>query len=154
MFRDGEKISTIDNRNVSIGEIIKLMLGNKTYSNYKRQHSYATDEVLMEVKHVSTAKLKDVSLHIKKGEVLGIAGVVGAGKTEVAKAIFGLDKISQGNIVFENKKYNPLPQNAIADGLALVPEERQAEGLIPDFPNSSNITVTYLKKWCRGGGHL
>jgi ABC-type sugar transport system ATPase subunit len=151
VFRDGERISTMENEGVTIESIVKLMLGNKTYNNYKREVCYAKDEVLMEVNDICSDKLCGVSFNIKKGEVLGIAGVVGAGKTEVAKAIFGLDKVHKGGLKLNGKTYKPTPKNAILNGMAFVPEERQAEGLIPDFTNACNVSITYLKKWAKAG---
>ena len=151
VFRDGNKVETVENKDISVNDIIRLMLGNKTYSNYKRVNTYIQDEVVLELENVNTDKLNDISLQVKKGEVVGIAGMVGAGKTEVAKAIFGLDKIHKGTVKFgtKHKRYNPI--SAIAEGMAFVPEERQAEGLIPDFSVSNNVSLTYLNKWSKLG---
>jgi ribose transport system ATP-binding protein len=84
--------------------------------------------------------------------MVGIAGVVGAGKTEIAKAVFGLDKIVSGSIEVMGKTYVPSPENAIRHKIALVPEERQAEGLVPNYCVSKNISLTYLKKYANRAG--
>ena len=151
VFRDGRKIDTIKGSDASIGIIISMMLGNKTYNSYQRGDSYKCEDICLELENVYTDKLKNVSFKLHKGEVLGIAGVVGAGKTEIAQAIFGLDKISKGKIKAFGKDYTPTPQNAIKSGIALVPEERQAQGLIPNYCVKKNITLTYLEKWCNWG---
>lgn len=75
--------------------------------------------------------------------------MVGAGKTEIANAIFGLDRIRSGQVLINGKVIKHTPKNAIANGIALVPEERRSQGLIPDFPLTYNVTLTYLKKWVK-----
>lgn len=149
VFRDGRKIGTMDRSEATITKIISMMLGNKTYDNYQRGCSYCCEDVCFQAKNIYTDRLKDVSFNLKKGEILGIAGVVGAGKTEIAKAIFGLDSIEKGQMQVVGKEYSPSPKNAIASGIALVPEERQTEGLVPNYCVSKNTTLTYLDKWVK-----
>ncbi len=151
VFRDGRKIDTISGKEATSEQIVSMMIGHKTYNDYKREENYCNDEVQLEINHLCNHKLKDISFKLRKGEILGIAGVVGAGKTEIAKAIFGLDNITSGEIKICNIKYIPTPQNAINNRIALVPEERKEEGLIPDYCVSKNITLTYLKKWYKWG---
>ena len=150
VFRDGSKVGTLDKEKdeIEIDTIIKMMLGGKKYDAFKRDHSYATDEVVMKLENVTTEKIHDVSFELKKGEILGIAGVVGAGKTETARAIFGLDKVKSGKITMFGKSLTGLTRNRIRQGLALVPEERQAQGLVLNFPISENTTLVFLDKWC------
>ncbi|WP_291635767.1 sugar ABC transporter ATP-binding protein [Clostridium sp.] len=151
VFRDGMKIDTMSGKEASIDKIIAMMLGDKTYSCYIKKDSYYTDEVYFEAANIYTNRLKDVSFKLRKGEVLGVAGVVGAGKTEIARVMFGIDKLEKGTMKVKGKDYSPTPQNAIHSGMALVPEERQAEGLIPNFSVLQNTTLTYLDNWSRGG---
>lgn len=149
VFRNGEKVGVLNKGEITTENMIPLMLGDKTYSNYKRLESYATDKVVLEMDHVSTEKVKDISFQLHEGEVLGIAGVVGAGKTEIANAIFGIDKIKSGELTVNGKENPKNPRKAIADGVALIPEERRQQGIIPDFPVTRNVTLTYLKKWVK-----
>lgn len=151
VFRDGNKIATVDNHELSMEEIITMMLGHKSYEGYNRDTKCQSNENYLEVKNLTTKKLKNVSFQVKKGEILGIAGIVGAGKTEIARALFGLDKILEGDIEILGNKYEPSPKNAIDNGIALVPEERKAEGLIPNYSVAKNTTLTYLNKWCKFG---
>lgn len=151
VFRDGNKIDTMDRVEATPEKIVSMMIGHKSYNDYKRQKCYKRDEVYLEVNNLCTDKLKNLSFSINKGEILGIAGVVGAGKTEIARAIFGLDKIHSGDIYLYGRKYLPSCQNSIYNGIALVPEERQAQGLIPTYSVMKNITLTYLDKWSRFG---
>ncbi|MHB1394715.1 MAG: sugar ABC transporter ATP-binding protein [Clostridia bacterium] len=149
VFRDGKKIGTMDREEATVEKIISMMLGHKSYNNYQRECSYCCEDIHFQAENIYTDRLKDISFDLKKGEILGIAGVVGAGKTEIAKAIFGLDAIEKGHIKVMGKEYLPSPQKAIANGIALVPEERQAEGLIPNYCISKNTTLTYLDKWTK-----
>lgn len=149
VFRDGRKIGTMDRAEATIEKVISMMLGNKSYDNYQRECSYCYEDVFFQAENIYTDRLKDISFQLRRGEILGIAGVVGAGKTEIAKAIFGLDSIVKGNMKIMGKPYLPSPQNAIASGIALVPEERQAEGLVPNYCVSKNTTLTYLDKWTK-----
>lgn len=149
VFRDGKKIGTMDKEETTVEKIISMMLGHKSYNNYQRDCSYRCEDVHFQAENIYTERLKDISFDLKRGEILGIAGVVGAGKTEIAKAIFGLDAIEKGHMKVMGKEYMPNPQNAIASGIALVPEERQAEGLVPNYCVSKNTTLTYLDKWAR-----
>jgi ribose transport system ATP-binding protein len=151
ILRDGDKVGLLNRDEMTVEKIIRLMLGDKTYGDYQREPREIDGEERIELANATTDKLKDVSFAVKKGEVLGVAGVVGAGKTEVAKAIFGLDKLKSGKVLISGERMKPTPQNAIAKGLALVPEERQAQGIIPNFSVTNNITLTYLKRWAKKG---
>ena len=128
-----------------------MILGHKSYNVYKRGNGSSGVDVDLELTGIHTEKLKNLSLVMHKGEILGVAGVVGAGKTEIAKAIFGLDRIRQGQIALYGRKYEPSPQNAVSHGIALVPEERQAQGLVPNFSVMKNISLTYLSRFARSG---
>jgi len=152
VLRNGEKIQTLLRHEMSIDKIISLMIGEKEYFSFKREQTKsASNDVLIELRSVKTHKLRDVNLKIHRGEILGIAGVVGAGKTELTKAIFGLDHLVSGEIYKNGKKFFPSPNYSVNNGIALVPEERQKEGLIPNFPVSNNMTLTYLNKWVYHG---
>lgn len=149
VFRNGEKVGLLEGDDIKINNMVPLMLGDKTYNNYRRENDYATDEVVLELKDVCTHRLNKVSLQLHRGEVIGVAGVVGAGKTEIANAVFGLDAVQSGKITAFGEEYAHNPRGAISKGIALVPEERRMQGLIPDFPLTKNVTLTYLDKWVR-----
>lgn len=151
VFRDGNKIGTMQKEDATSEKIVSMMIGHKSYNEYKREDCFKCDDVYLEVKGLNTDVLKNVSFSVNKGEILGIAGVVGAGKTETAKAIFGLDKIHSGEIYLYGKKFVPSCRKAINSGIALVPEERQDQGLIPNYSVMKNITLTYMDKWSKRG---
>ena len=151
VFRNGEKVGLLERDQMKIENLIPMMLGNKTYNNYKRDKSYATDEVILEYKNVSTHRLQDVSFQLHKGEIIGFAGTVGAGKSETAQAVFGIDKLTGGQILVDGKEYKHTTGGAIAAGVALVPEERRIQGIIPDFTLTKNVTLAFLNKWIKRG---
>lgn len=151
VFRNGEKVGLLERDQMKIENLIPMMLGNKTYNNYKRDKSYATDEVILEYKNVSTHRLQDVSFQLHKGEIIGFAGTVGAGKSETAQAVFGIDKLTGGQILVDGKEYKHTTGGAIAAGVALVPEERRIQGIIPDFTLTKNVTLAFLNKWVKRG---
>lgn len=152
VFRDGNQVGTMEKSEATTGKIISMMIGHDNYKHYCRVDKYYCEDVYLSIKNLTTDKLKSVNLNICKGEMVGIAGVVGAGKTEIAKAIFGLDKITSGSIEVKGKPYEPSPENAIRHKIALVPEERQAEGLVPNYCISKNISLTYLDKYANRAG--
>lgn len=151
VFRNGEKVGVLERDQMKIDNIIPLMLGDKTYNNYKREKSYATDEVVLEYKNVCTHRLSDVSFQLHRGEIIGFAGTVGAGKSETAQVAFGLDKIHSGQILVDGKEYKHTPGGAIEAGIALVPEERRVQGIIPDFTLTKNVTLAFLPRWVKRG---
>ena len=149
VFRNGEKVGLLEGDAIKIDTIVPMMLGDKTYNNYRRERTYAGEETVLEMENVCTHRLNNISLKLHRGEVIGVAGVVGAGKTEIANAIFGLDHIRSGKVRVNGEEYRHNPRSAIAHGIALVPEERRMQGIIPDFPLTKNVTLTYLPKWVR-----
>jgi ABC-type sugar transport system ATPase subunit len=110
-------------------------------------------DVLLEVENLSSAgRFEDVSFQLKAGEVLGIGGLIGAGRTEVLKAIYGALPISRGRIRVQSREVTiRAPRDAIAAGIALVPEDRKGEGLVMAFPVRSNIALSTLTRlsWLR-----
>lgn len=105
-------------------------------------------EVILEVKNLTTDKVKDISFTLKKGEILGFSGLVGAGRTELALALFGIDPIRSGEICMEGRRLNiKKPQDAIRAGIALVPEERKEQGLFLSHSIAANLTFQVLPQF-------
>ena len=108
-------------------------------------------DVSFEVKDLSdNIMLKNISLHVKKGEIIGLAGLVGAGKTELCKAIFGANPIKSGELMLNGNKITVnSPHEAVKHGLAFVPEERRKEGVLVEEPVYSNLTLPSLESFAR-----
>jgi ABC-type sugar transport system ATPase subunit len=152
VFRDGIQIDTKDIADCSHQSIISMMIGHKQYTTYSRSNKPNRDSVMLEARGVNNHKLKNVNFSLYSGEILGIAGVVGAGKSELAQALFGIDKSYNGQYFYKGMEFKPRTDFALKNGIALVPEERQAQGLIPDFSVENNISLSYLNQFRKGIG--
>jgi len=146
VMRDGKKIFYSDTKNTSKEEIIDVIAGYHMASEKAVFKDIENTEVLLELNHIyADQKVQDVSFKLHKGEVLGLTGLVGAGRTELARMIFGADKVKSGSMVFEGKTYAPRhPKHAINKGIVLVPEERRSEGLILSRSVNFNINLPNL----------
>ncbi|MCX6031034.1 MAG: sugar ABC transporter ATP-binding protein [Chloroflexi bacterium] len=150
VMRDGKHIDTkpvaqIQDRS----ELIKMMIGKTVLEQYTPREGECTDTIL-QVTHLSNHKLNDLSFDVHAGEIVGFYGLVGAGKTELARAIYGVDEY-EGEIVFKGKKLQPAPDKAIAAGIALVPEERRSQGLFTILTIRGNVPVMNMGRISRGG---
>lgn len=146
VMRDGKMITVLENRNLTKADLIMHMLGKKLEAMFPEKDSSCGDQVAMELKHVSTAKISDVSLKLMKGEILGITGLVGSGRTELARAMYGLDRIRSGELWIDGKKAKLRDAlDATKRGLFLAPEDRKGEALVLIRPIRENITLSNLK---------
>lgn len=142
-----------EKRFASKDEIIRLMVGRKIDASNLKTDDYIQDEVLLEVKNL-TGKYKptitDVSFDLKKGEILGVAGLVGPRRTELVETIFGLRQKESGQIFIHGKEVkNKDPIEAIKNGFALVTEERRATGIFPYAAIRLNATIANIKKYAK-----
>jgi len=147
ILRDGETQGTFHSINLTKNKLISLMVGKKVDFS-KRIRSRAKGELILEVKNLSRKGVLDnISFNLHKGEILGIAGMVGSGRTELARAIFGVDRIDEGKIILNDKEIKKnAPSKAKELGIGLIPEERKFDGIIPTMDVKKNITITDLKK--------
>lgn len=145
VMRDGKHIDTRPMAEIKDrSELIKLMIGKTVFEEYVPRKQ-ACEDVILDVRQVSNHKLNDISFQVREGEVVGFYGLVGAGKTELARAIYGADEYS-GEIIFKGKKLQPSPDKAIAAGIALVPEERRSQGLFTMLTIRGNVPVMNMEK--------
>ncbi len=150
VMRDGKHIGTKPVSEVKErSELIKMMIGKTVFEEYSPKEGECKDAIL-EVKHLSNHKLNDISFDVHQGEIVGFYGLVGAGKTELARAIYGVDEY-EGAIIFKGKKLPPAPDKAIAAGIALVPEERRSQGLFTILTIRGNVPVMNMRKISRNG---
>lgn len=149
VFRDGKNMGTMLKKEATVKKIVSKMIGHKSYSDFKRKSVKGKGKVIFEVKDLNTEKLKDINFKVHEGEVIGIAGIVGAGKTEIAKAIFGIDVVESGEFYINGERYKPKPGNSVKKGIALVPEERQEQGLVLNMDVKKNMSLAYLDQWSR-----
>jgi ribose transport system ATP-binding protein len=145
VVREGSVVGTFDARQLDVDELIVTMLPLGTEQRYVRQPR-SGPEPLLEVHNLSAASgIRNVSFTLHRGEVLGLAGTNGSGRTEIIRALFGADSITGGNIFLSGKPIRPRsPREAIALGIGLLPENRQTDALYFNFTGGPNITVARL----------
>lgn len=145
VMRDGKHIGTKKLSEVKDrAELIKMMIGKTVFETYIPKENQS-EEVVLEVNGVSNDKLGNINFKVRKGEIVGFYGLVGAGKTELTRAIMGLDKYD-GEVRFKGKKLEHSPLKAIKAGIALVPEERRTQGLFTVLTIRENISVMNLEE--------
>jgi len=152
VLRDGRSVGTYDVRDMSKAELIRLMVNRELTELFPKEHASRGAEVLR-VENLSTKSgLKEISFSLHKGEVLGVAGLLGAGRTELARAIFGLDHISSGNI-YVNGSLQKLtsPRSAIKSGLGFLTEDRKSQGLVLPLSVERNLCLSSIDKFSRWG---
>jgi rhamnose transport system ATP-binding protein len=153
VLRDGESVGTnkVDEMNES--SLIKLMVGREVSAIYPPAES-APGEIVLALKNLSCAAggVKNVSLEIRAGEILGMAGLVGAGRTELARILFGITPADSGEIFLNGAQIKiHSPQDAVAHGIAYVPEDRRRHGVILELPIAHNITMAIHPRIFPGG---
>lgn len=151
VMRDGRHITTEPKENLTTDKIISLMVGREITDRYPKRDDYRTD-ILLEVKGVSGEHsiLKDVSFNLRRGEILGIAGLDGSGRTELLEAIFGLSKRRSGEIILDGKTVkNRNPEQAKRAGFALLTEERRASGIFGILSIRENTTISSISNYRR-----
>lgn len=152
VLRDGRFIGVVNTAEVDRQTIIKMMVGRDIGEQRFNAKSNAMEEVLLEVKGLSGRGFDNISFKLHKGEVLGFSGLVGAGRTETMRAIFGIDPYRSGEIYVKGKKVsikNPL--DAQEQGIMLIPEDRKYQGMVGMMTNKSNIALSNLKKYQKYG---
>jgi rhamnose transport system ATP-binding protein len=152
VLRDGAYVDTRLIKDVTREHLIRMMVG-RTITDLFPKQDVPPGEVVLKVENLSrTGAFRDVSFELRRGEILGMAGLVGAGRTNVARAIFGVEPPTNGKIQIEGREVAiRSPQQAIELGLAYVPEDRQLHGLIPAMHLTSNISLPMLREYVRRG---
>jgi rhamnose transport system ATP-binding protein len=152
VLRDGRHIATSAAGDLDAEELVRLMVGRPLSELYTRQRGDAGDAAL-ELRGLSLpGTFEDVDLILRRGEVVGLAGLIGAGRTEVAQAVFGAAPAAAGTIVVDGRDVTVRqPADAMALGIAYVPEERQSQGLVLDFSIARNISLSSLRALVRYG---
>ena len=152
VFRDGQYVDTMKIDETDRSKLISKMVGRELriqdFSNPTEK-----DDVILEVENLSKkGNYKDVSFKLNKGEILGITGLVGSGRSEVLQTIFGIVKADSGKIKIKSKEVSiNSPKAALENSLGLVPEGRQTQGLVLDYPISDNIVLPVLSKYKKNG---
>ncbi|MBD1938399.1 sugar ABC transporter ATP-binding protein [Microcoleus sp. FACHB-68] len=179
VIRDGGYIGSLEKREISAERLVEMMVGRSLQDLYEHKRQITPGRVVLEVRNLSDGrKVKPANFQLHAGEIVGLAGLVGAGRTELARLIFGADKKASGEIILEGRSLNiseptnaiesgiayvpedikekrPLnissPDDAIEAGIAYVPEDRKNLGLFLDMSSGENITLNVLEREARAG---
>ncbi len=152
VLRDGKHVATDRVENLTKEDIVRLMVGREINEEFPPREANIGDEVLRVEGLTRTGFFEDVSFHVRAGEIVGVAGLVGAGRTEVARAIFGADPIDRGQVYLNGRALEVRsPRDAIDAGIGLVTEDRKAQGLILGMSVLENITLPSLHEFSRAG---
>lgn len=154
IFRDGRYVSTDDYTAVTLEEIVSRMVGRKLENIFPARHNVPTEEKILEVRGINRAgALHDISFDLYRGEILGFAGLMGAGRSELARAIFGADPVDAGEILMNGRRLSlRSPSESIKAGIAYLSENRKQEGLAVKMQLAENITMANVEAVSRGLG--
>ena len=152
VMRDGRYVDTVQAADVPISRIISMMVGRTIYESAPEVPEETGQPVVLEVKNLSRGvALRDVNFKLRKGEILGFAGLMGAGRTEVARAVFGADPIDSGEIYIEGKRVQiKSPSDAVAHGIGYLSEDRKRYGLALGLDVEANVVLASFKKFLDG----
>lgn len=154
VLRDGQLIRELNVAETNSEELISLMIGRKLSQEFPARETnfdYANTDPILKVEHLFNKKIKDISFELNKGEILGISGLVGAGRTETVRAIYGADRIDSGNIIVKGSLARiKSPADAIRCSIGLIPEDRKRQGIMAILPISINMSIIVIKKLCSG----
>ena len=155
VMRDGRYINTVPAR-TPMAEIIAMMVGRKLESSEKTIPDTSANEVLLDVRGLQRGRaIRDVSFTLRRGEILGFAGLMGAGRTEVARAVFGADAIDSGEVRMRGALLTlKTPRDAVQAGIGYLSEDRKHFGLATGMDVESNITLPSLRRWLKWGVFL
>ncbi|WP_028451392.1 sugar ABC transporter ATP-binding protein [Chitinilyticum aquatile] len=152
VMRDGGYVGTLERSEAKPDRVIQMMVGRPLGDFYQHKNGRTPGAVRLEVRNLASRKIRDASFAVRSGEVLGLAGLVGAGRTELARLIFGADRAQGGQILIDGEPVNIRePLDAIRRGIAYVPEDRKGQGLFLQLSALANTSMNVLAQNARGG---
>jgi ribose transport system ATP-binding protein len=151
VLRDGRNAGNLETSSTDKESLLNLMVGNRSLTPKSRTRTVTTEPAL-ELINVSTSTgLRNISLRVNRGEIVGVYGLMGSGRTELLRACYGLDPIESGELLLNGKRFSPRsPRQATKAGLGLVPEDRVREAMIPDGSVAANLTLSASRRLTRG----
>lgn len=152
VLRDGTYVGTVETKTTNFDHLIKMMVGRDVTTRFPKKVVKLGAEVLRVEGLARRNELEDISFSVRAGEILGIAGLMGAGRTEVARAIFGADPIDKGDIFIDGHKcVINCPADAIRAGIGLITEDRKHQGLVLNMSVAENMSLASLVSFCKNG---
>lgn len=152
IMRDGSMITVLDNVHLNKADLIVHMLGRRVDAMFPEKSNDVLGEVVLEAKGVTTDKVEGISFQLHKGEILGVAGLVGSGRTEMVRALYGLDKLKSGSVEIGGRPIRlRSPADAVKHGMFLAPEDRKGEALFLIRSIRENVTLSNFGRMAKGG---
>jgi ribose transport system ATP-binding protein len=151
VMRDGQYISTSAMKDITTEQIIAQMVGREIYESHHLNKDTTKNEVILEVKNINRSRfVQDVSFELHRGEILGFAGLLGAGRTEAMRLVFGADPMESGEIIIKNRKFNiRKPRDAVRHGIGYLSEDRKRFGLALNMSVKENTIMASLEKFLK-----
>ena len=155
VLRDGKFVGTVDYKDTSVRELVRMMVGREL-GDYFPERTAKPSDVLLEVHGLTRKKvIEDISFNLHRGEILGVAGLMGAGRTEMARALFGADHVDSGEILLEGELIQiKSPFDAIRHGIGYLTEDRKRDGLTMGLNVKENIALASIKDFTKWGGRM
>jgi ABC-type sugar transport system ATPase subunit len=149
ILKDGKNVITRELKEITIDDLVEYMIGYKMTANlYKSRGDLPERDYLLQAKHFVTAKLRDVSIDLHEKEIVGLYGLVGSGRTEFLRAIYGVDKLQSGEFYLNKQKVTPRSaRHSIQNGIGMLPENRKMQGLVLGLPVWHNICMVAIKRF-------
>lgn len=151
VFMDGKYVATKNAKEIQRSELIKMMVGREIGDEFPKHEPIRSEETVLSVKDLSGQGDRNISFELHRGEILGVAGLVGSGRTEMAKMIYGYLKKESGTVTLNGREVQiTKPSKAITAGLGLIPEDRKREGVFLDYAIDWNIPIMAIRNLCNG----
>ncbi|MBY3465833.1 sugar ABC transporter ATP-binding protein [Rhizobium laguerreae] len=156
VMKDGQTVGTVATSDVKIDDIIRMMVGRPISAMFPERGKRVIGQEMLKVEHLNAGRMvRDVSFSVRSGEIVGLGGLIGSGRTEVARVIFGADPLESGTITLKGKVLKPKsPKDAVEAGIGLVPEDRKQQGVILDKPIRVNSTMAKMSSVVNAFGFL
>ncbi|OBZ95654.1 lantibiotic ABC transporter permease [Pararhizobium polonicum] len=156
VLKDGQKVGTVATGDVKVDDIIRMMVGRPIATMFPERAKRIIGAELLKVENLNAGRMvRDVSFSVRAGEIVGLGGLIGSGRTEVARVIFGADPLESGTITLKGKVLKPRsPSDAVKAGIGLVPEDRKHQGVILDKPIRVNATMARMSSVVNAFGFL
>ena len=147
VIKDGRTVGTVLPKDIDVHQLIDMMVGRRVTTLFPQTERKISEPVLRVQNLRSAPKVLDASFELRAGEILGVAGLVGSGRTEMARAIFGADRATGGSVTLDNRARNiRSPREGVRAGIGLVPEDRKGQGVVTSLPIRQNTTMPVLKR--------
>ena len=145
VFKDGRVAASVRNHDISAKDLIQWMVGREIASAFPPR-TRTPGDVILEARSITTRSIEDVSLTARRGEIVGLGGLVGSGRSEVLRALYGLDPLQKGEITVGGARVHPTSiRRAVTSGIAIVPEDRRSQGIIPKRSVEENLTIAWTQ---------